>query len=122
MCRVRRGCGLSIAADPSRGWFYGGRPDRYPGALHRRAAWPVARPARHRQNRPGVVSTLAANDMMSRPRDGYDLLACTYLDSVNTLLYKKLRYTLADLLGITLFADLKFILAEERTFLRKVVA
>jgi tripartite-type tricarboxylate transporter receptor subunit TctC len=63
------------------------------------------------ENRPGAASTLAANDVMSRPRDGYDLLACTYLDSVNTLLYKNLRYKLADLLGITLFARYSYAVA-----------
>ena len=63
------------------------------------------------ENRPGAGSTLAANEVMSRPRDGYDLLACTYFDAVNTLLYKSLRYKLADLLGITLFARYSYTVA-----------
>jgi tripartite-type tricarboxylate transporter receptor subunit TctC len=63
------------------------------------------------ENRPGAASTLAANEVMSRPRDGYDLLACTYFDAVNTLLYKNLRYKLADLLGITLFARYSYAVA-----------
>jgi tripartite-type tricarboxylate transporter receptor subunit TctC len=63
------------------------------------------------EDRPGAASTLAANEVMSRPRDGYDLLACTYFDAVNTLLYKHLRYKLADLLGITLFARYSYAVA-----------
>jgi len=53
------------------------------------------------ENKPGAGATLAANDVMSRARDGYDLLVCTYFDSVNTLLYKSLHYRLEDLVGIT---------------------
>jgi len=41
---------------------------------------------------------------MSRGRDGYDLLVCTYFDAVNTLMYKSLHYRLPDLVGITLIA------------------
>ena len=63
------------------------------------------------ENRPGAGSTLAANEVMSRLRDGYDLLACTYFDAVNTLLYKSLRYKLADLLGVTLFARYSYAVA-----------
>jgi tripartite-type tricarboxylate transporter receptor subunit TctC len=63
------------------------------------------------ENRPGAASTLAANEVMSRPREGYDLLACTYFDAVNTLLYKNLRYKLGDLVGITLFARYSYAVA-----------
>src|SRR5690348_9811706 len=56
------------------------------------------------ENKPGAGATLAANDVMSRPRDGHDLLLCTYFDAVNTLLYKTLHYKLEDLVGITLIA------------------
>ena len=56
------------------------------------------------ENKPGAGATLAANDVMSRGRDGYDLLVCTYFDAVNTLFYKSLHYRLEDLVGITLIA------------------
>jgi tripartite-type tricarboxylate transporter receptor subunit TctC len=56
------------------------------------------------ENKPGAGATLAANDVMSRGRDGYDLLVCTYFDAVNTLFYKSLHYKLPDLVGITLIA------------------
>ena len=36
----------------------------------------------------------AANDVMSRARDGYDLLVCTYFDAVNTLLLGSGEYLL----------------------------
>jgi len=63
------------------------------------------------ENKPGGGATLAANDVMSRPRDGYDLLVCTYFDSVNTLLYKSLHYKLEDLVGITLIARYSYVVA-----------
>jgi tripartite-type tricarboxylate transporter receptor subunit TctC len=56
------------------------------------------------ENKPGAGATLAANDVMSRGRDGYDLLVCTYFDAVNTLFYRSLHYKLEDLVGITLIA------------------
>jgi tripartite-type tricarboxylate transporter receptor subunit TctC len=56
------------------------------------------------ENKPGAGATLAANEVMSRGRDGYDLLVCTYFDAVNTLVYKSLHYKLEDLVGITLIA------------------
>src|SRR4249919_2746657 len=56
------------------------------------------------ENKPGAGATLAANDVMSRGRDGHDLLVCTYFDAVNTLFYKSLHYKLDDLVGITLIA------------------
>ena len=56
------------------------------------------------ENKPGAGATLAANDVMSRGRDGHDLLVCTYFDAVNTLFYKSLHYRLDELIGITLIA------------------
>jgi tripartite-type tricarboxylate transporter receptor subunit TctC len=63
------------------------------------------------ENKPGAGATLAANDVMSRPRDGHDLLVCTYFDSVNTLLYKSLHYRLEDLVGVTLIARYSYAVA-----------
>ena len=63
------------------------------------------------ENKPGAGATLAANDVMSRPRDGHDLLVCTYFDAVNTLLYKTLHYRLEDLVGITLVARYSYVVA-----------
>ena len=63
------------------------------------------------ENKPGAGSSLAANDVLSRPRDGYDLLVCTYFDAINTLLYKSIKYKLSDLLGITLIARYSYAIA-----------
>jgi len=63
------------------------------------------------ENKPGAGATLAANDVMSRGRDGYDLLLCTYFDAVNTLFYKTLHYKLEDLVGITLIARYAYTVA-----------
>ncbi len=63
------------------------------------------------ENKPGAGATLAANDVMSRGHDGYDLLVCTYFDAVNTLLYKSLHYKLEDLVGITLIARYAYAVA-----------
>jgi tripartite-type tricarboxylate transporter receptor subunit TctC len=56
------------------------------------------------ENKPGAGALLAALDVLSRPRDGHDLLLCTYFDAVNTVLYRNPKYKLSDLVGITLIA------------------
>src|ERR1700694_3477048 len=53
------------------------------------------------ENKPGAGAMLAATDVLSHERDGYDLLLCTYFDAVNTLLYRNVKYRLADILGIS---------------------
>jgi hypothetical protein len=57
------------------------------------------------ENKPGAGAMLAATDVLSHARDGYDLLLCTYFDAVNTLLYKSAKYRLSDILGISLIAN-----------------
>ena len=63
------------------------------------------------ENKPGAGSMLAALDVLSQPRDGYNLLACTYFDPVNTLLYKKARYKVADLQPISLISKYDYAIA-----------
>ncbi len=63
------------------------------------------------ENKPGAGSTLAANDVLAHPGDGYDLLLCTYLDATNTLLYKSVRYKLSDIQGISLIAKYSYAVA-----------
>jgi tripartite-type tricarboxylate transporter receptor subunit TctC len=53
------------------------------------------------ENKPGAGSTLAVGDMLDKPRDGYNIMVCSYLDPVNTLLYRNSRYQISDLEGIT---------------------
>ena len=109
-------CGLAVSAVPLAAQDYPTRPIRM--VVGFTAGGPTDIPARFIadrlaaalgrpvivENKPGAGATLAANDVMSRGRDGYDLLVCTYFDAVNTLIYKSLHYRLEDLVGITLIA------------------
>jgi tripartite-type tricarboxylate transporter receptor subunit TctC len=63
------------------------------------------------ENKPGAGAMLAALDVLSRPRDGHDLLLCTYFDAVNTLLYRNVKYKLSDIVGITLIAKYSYAVA-----------
>ncbi len=67
------------------------------------------------ENKPGAGAMLAANDVLSHPRDGYDLLLCTYFDAVNTQLYRSVKYKLSDLLGISLIAKYSYAVAVANT-------
>jgi tripartite-type tricarboxylate transporter receptor subunit TctC len=63
------------------------------------------------ENKPGAGAMLAALDVLSRPRDGHDLLLCTYFDAVNTLLYRNVKYKLSDIVGISLIAKYSYAVA-----------
>jgi tripartite-type tricarboxylate transporter receptor subunit TctC len=54
------------------------------------------------ENKTGAAGMIALNDMLAQPRDGHTLLLCSYLDASNTLLYRKVAYTLADIAPISL--------------------
>jgi tripartite-type tricarboxylate transporter receptor subunit TctC len=54
------------------------------------------------ENKPGAAGMIAANDMLSQPRDGHTLLLCSYIDPINTLLYKQVSYKVEDLAPVTL--------------------
>lgn len=56
------------------------------------------------ENRPGAGSMLGIQEMLAQPRDGHTILACTTYDPINTALYRKARYTVADIAPVTLFA------------------
>ena len=60
------------------------------------------------ENKPGAGALLAAMDVLSRPRDGHDLLLCTYFDAVNTLIYRNVKYKLSDIVGISLIAKYSY--------------
>jgi tripartite-type tricarboxylate transporter receptor subunit TctC len=62
---------------------------------------------------------LATLDVLSQPRDGYNLLACTYFDPVNTLLYKKARYKVADLQPISLISRYDYAFAVSKNLSAK---
>jgi tripartite-type tricarboxylate transporter receptor subunit TctC len=60
------------------------------------------------ENKPGAGAMLAANEMLSQPKNGYNLLLCTYFD---TLLYRSVKYKLSDILGISLIAKYSYAVA-----------
>ena len=53
------------------------------------------------ENRVGAGGQLATQDVLSRPRDGYNLLLCTHFESINAALYKNAPFKLADLAPIS---------------------
>jgi len=53
------------------------------------------------ENRTGAGGQIATQDVLSKPRDGYNLLLCTHFESINLALYKKAAYKLADLAPIS---------------------
>src|SRR5687767_5185333 len=53
------------------------------------------------ENRPGAGGQIATQDVLSRARDGYNLLLCTHFESINAAVYKKIAYKLGDLAPIT---------------------
>ncbi len=71
------------------------------------------------ENKPGAGSMLATRDVLSQPRDGYNLLACTYFDPVNTLLYKQARYKVADLQPVSLISKYDYAIAVSKNISAK---
>ena len=53
------------------------------------------------ENRPGAGGQIATQDVLSRPRDGYNLLLCTHFEAINAAVYKNVAYKLSDLAPIT---------------------
>jgi tripartite-type tricarboxylate transporter receptor subunit TctC len=53
------------------------------------------------ENRVGASGQIATQDVLSKPRDGYNLLLCTHFESINLALYKKVAYRLADIAPIS---------------------
>jgi tripartite-type tricarboxylate transporter receptor subunit TctC len=112
------GSGASVAADdyPSRplrlvlGFTAGGPTDIPARFLAERLSASLGKPVMV-ENKPGAGALLAALDVLSRPRDGHDLLLCTYFDAVNTLLYRNAKYKLSDIVGISLIAKYSYAVA-----------
>src|SRR5499427_8216064 len=56
------------------------------------------------ENKPAAAGMLATRDVLSQPRDGYNLLLCTHFESINTAVYKDAGFKLSDLAPISLIA------------------
>ncbi len=112
------GWSASVAAEdyPSRplrlvlGFTAGGPTDIPARFLAERLSASLGKPVMV-ENKPGAGALLAALDVLSRPRDGHDLLLCTYFDAVNTLLYRNAKYKLSDIVGISLIAKYSYAVA-----------
>lgn len=53
------------------------------------------------ENRPGAGGQIATQDVLGKPRDGYNLLLCTHFESINAAIYKKVAYKLSDIAPIS---------------------
>ncbi|HEY6822263.1 MAG TPA: tripartite tricarboxylate transporter substrate binding protein [Burkholderiales bacterium] len=53
------------------------------------------------ENRVGAAGQIAAQDVLSKPRDGYNLLLCTHFDAINLAVYKQVAYKLGDFAPIS---------------------
>ena len=53
------------------------------------------------QNRPGAAGQIATQDVLARPRDGYNLLLCTHFEAINAAVYRNAPYKLADIAPIS---------------------
>ena len=53
------------------------------------------------ENKVGAAGQIATQDVLSKPRDGYNLLLCTHFESINLALHKKAAYQLSDLAPIS---------------------
>ena len=53
------------------------------------------------ENRTGAGGQIATQDVLARPRDGYNLLLCTHFESINAAIYRKAAYKLGDIAPIS---------------------
>ena len=53
------------------------------------------------ENKTGAGGQIATQDVLGKPRDGYNLLLCTHFESINAAIYKKIAYKLADVAPIS---------------------
>src|SRR5881394_2238350 len=53
------------------------------------------------ENRPGAAGQIATQDVLSKPRDGYNLLLCTHFEAINAAVYKNVPYKLDDIAPVS---------------------
>jgi tripartite-type tricarboxylate transporter receptor subunit TctC len=56
------------------------------------------------ENKPAAAGMIATRDVLSQPRDGYNLLLCTHFESINTAVYKETGFKLSEVTPISLVA------------------
>ena len=68
------------------------------------------------ENKPGASGMVGLQEMLSRPRDGYELLMCTYIDPINPVLYRSARYAITDIAPISQVTRAHYALAVRKNF------
>ena len=56
------------------------------------------------ENRAGAGGQIATQDVLAKPRDGYNLLLCTHFEGINLAIYRNAGYRLGDIATITQIA------------------
>jgi tripartite-type tricarboxylate transporter receptor subunit TctC len=63
------------------------------------------------ENKPAAAGMLATREILSMPRDGYNLLLCTHFEAINTAVYKRAGFDLNDVAPVSLIAKYYYGLA-----------
>ncbi|HEX7053439.1 MAG TPA: tripartite tricarboxylate transporter substrate binding protein [Burkholderiales bacterium] len=53
------------------------------------------------ENRPGASGQIATQDVLAKPKDGYNLLLCTHFEAINLAVRKGVDYKLSDIAPIS---------------------
>ena len=56
------------------------------------------------ENKPAAAGMIATRDVLSQPKDGYNLLLCTHFEAINTAVYKDAGFKLSEIAPISLIA------------------
>ncbi len=63
------------------------------------------------ENKPAAAGMMATRDVLSQPKDGYNLLLCTHFESINTVVYRNVQFRLDEIAPISLIAKYFYALA-----------
>jgi tripartite-type tricarboxylate transporter receptor subunit TctC len=67
------------------------------------------------ENKPGAAGMLGEAALLAQPRDGQTIVECTQYDAINTVLYKSVKFQLADLAPISLISKYYQVVAVPKT-------
>src|SRR5215471_19422921 len=63
------------------------------------------------ENKPAAAGMIATRDILSQPKDGYNLLLCTHFEAINTAVYKDVGFKLSEIAPISLIVKYYYGLA-----------
>lgn len=63
------------------------------------------------ENKSAAAGMIATRDILSQPKDGYNLLLCTHFEAINTAVYKNAGFKLSEIAPISLIAKYYYGLA-----------